>query len=139
STGAGTARGWAEATGVTTVARSAAARAHATSTPPLATSATVATPATGANWSNRVAPGFSPRQAFGLNVTCLARQRSERPEDASVIRETLAGQRIAVTGATGFLGTALVERPLRPVPECDVVLLVRAGRRTTAREPARPE
>jgi len=30
-----------------------------------------------------------------------------------VIRETLAGQRIAVTGATGFLGTALVERLLR--------------------------
>ena len=32
---------------------------------------------------------------------------------AGVIRDALAGKRIAVTGATGFLGTALVERLLR--------------------------
>jgi alcohol-forming fatty acyl-CoA reductase len=49
-----------------------------------------------------------------------------------VIAESLAGKRIAVTGATGFLGTALVERLLRSVPDCTVVLLVRAGRRSTA-------
>jgi HAD superfamily hydrolase (TIGR01490 family) len=49
-----------------------------------------------------------------------------------VIAEALAGKRIAVTGATGFVGTALVERLLRSVPQCEVVLLVRAGRRSTA-------
>ena len=46
-----------------------------------------------------------------------------------MIRESLAGKRIAVTGATGFLGTALVERLLRSVPECELVLLIRPGRR----------
>ena len=49
-----------------------------------------------------------------------------------MIREALDGKRIAVTGATGFLGTALVERLLRSVPGCLVVLLVRPGRRTDA-------
>jgi HAD superfamily hydrolase (TIGR01490 family) len=49
-----------------------------------------------------------------------------------VIADALAGTRIAVTGATGFLGTAIVERLLRSVPGCELVLLVRAGRRSTA-------
>jgi HAD superfamily hydrolase (TIGR01490 family) len=49
-----------------------------------------------------------------------------------VITEALAGQRIAVTGATGFLGTALVERLLRSVPDTRLVLLVRPGRRSSA-------
>ncbi len=49
-----------------------------------------------------------------------------------MIADALAGKRIAVTGATGFLGTAIVERLMRAVPECEVVLLVRAGRRSTA-------
>ena len=49
-----------------------------------------------------------------------------------MIADALAGKRIAVTGATGFLGTALVERLLRSVPDCEVVLLVRAGRRSSA-------
>ncbi len=56
-----------------------------------------------------------------------------------MIAESLAGRRIAVTGATGFVGTALVERLLRSVPDCDIVLIVRDGRRTPAGERARRE
>lgn len=50
-----------------------------------------------------------------------------------VITEALAGSRIAITGSTGFLGTALVERLLRSVPGCELVLLVRPGRRSAAK------
>ena len=46
-----------------------------------------------------------------------------------MIAEALHGRRIAITGATGFLGTALVERLLRCVPDCELVLVVRPGRR----------
>ena len=56
-----------------------------------------------------------------------------------MIAASLAGKRIAVTGATGFVGTALVERLLRGVPECTLVLLVRNGKRTTAAERVRKE
>jgi len=56
-----------------------------------------------------------------------------------VIAEALAGQRIAITGSTGFVGTALVERLLRCVPDCDLVLLVRDGKRTRATERVRKE
>lgn len=45
-----------------------------------------------------------------------------------MISENLAGKRIAITGATGFLGTALVERLLRSVPDCKIVCIVRPGR-----------
>jgi fatty acyl-CoA reductase len=48
-----------------------------------------------------------------------------------VIRESLAGKRLFITGTTGFLGTNLLERLLRSVPECEVVLLVRAGKRSS--------
>jgi fatty acyl-CoA reductase len=48
-----------------------------------------------------------------------------------VIAEALAGKKIAITGSTGFLGTALVERLLRSVPDCELILLVRPGRRAT--------
>ncbi|MDQ1518875.1 MAG: alcohol-forming fatty acyl-CoA reductase [Actinomycetota bacterium] len=54
-----------------------------------------------------------------------------------MIAEALAGRRVAVTGATGFLGTALVERLLRSVPECEVLPLVRPGRRAGAAERVR--
>ncbi|MDQ1565983.1 MAG: alcohol-forming fatty acyl-CoA reductase [Actinomycetota bacterium] len=54
-----------------------------------------------------------------------------------MIAEELAGRRVAVTGATGFLGTALVERLLRSVPECEVLPLVRPGRRAGAAERVR--
>jgi phosphoserine phosphatase/nucleoside-diphosphate-sugar epimerase len=56
-----------------------------------------------------------------------------------VIAEALSGRRVAVTGATGFLGTALVERLLRAVPGCHVVVLVRPGTRTPAHERVRRE
>lgn len=56
-----------------------------------------------------------------------------------MISEALAGQRIAVTGSTGFLGTALVERLLRAVAGCDLVLLVRPGRRSTPEKRAHRE
>ncbi len=46
-----------------------------------------------------------------------------------MLREALKGRRIAITGATGFLGTALTERLLRTIPDCEVALLVRPGRR----------
>ncbi|MEJ7585228.1 MAG: HAD-IB family hydrolase, partial [Acidimicrobiales bacterium] len=54
-------------------------------------------------------------------------------------QEALAGKRIAVTGATGFLGTALVERLLRSVPECELVLLIRAGRMRSVEQRATRE
>ncbi len=53
-------------------------------------------------------------------------------EQSTVIAASLAGKRIAITGSTGFVGTALVERLLRSVPECELVLLVRDGKRTPA-------
>ncbi|MCL2394662.1 MAG: SDR family oxidoreductase, partial [Acidimicrobiaceae bacterium] len=49
-----------------------------------------------------------------------------------MLREALAGRRLAVTGATGFLGTALAERILRAVPNAEVALVVRPGRRGAA-------
>jgi fatty acyl-CoA reductase len=51
---------------------------------------------------------------------------------AAVIADALADARIAITGATGFVGTALVERLLRSVPGCELVLLVRDGKRSSA-------
>jgi len=56
-----------------------------------------------------------------------------------VIPEALAGKRIAITGGTGFLGTALIERLLRSVPDCEIVLLIRPGRRATVEQRARRE
>jgi alcohol-forming fatty acyl-CoA reductase len=49
-----------------------------------------------------------------------------------VIRAALENKRFFVTGATGFLGTALVERILRTIPGAEVVALVRPSRRASA-------
>ncbi len=46
-----------------------------------------------------------------------------------MLRDALAGRRIGITGATGFLGTAIAERLLRAVPGCELALLIRPGRR----------
>jgi len=51
-----------------------------------------------------------------------------------VISESLDGKRIFLTGATGFLGTNVLERLLRSVPGCEVVMLVRPGRRSTIQQ-----
>jgi len=56
-----------------------------------------------------------------------------------VIPEALDGKRIAITGGTGFLGTALIERLLRSVPGCSLVLLIRPGRRSTVAQRAKRE
>jgi HAD superfamily hydrolase (TIGR01490 family) len=56
-----------------------------------------------------------------------------------VIPEGLDGKRIAITGGTGFLGTALIERLLRCVPGCELVLLIRPGKRSTVEQRAKRE
>ena len=56
-----------------------------------------------------------------------------------MIREALSAKRMAITGSTGFLGTALVERLLRAVPDCELVLLIRAGRSSTVERRAARE
>jgi alcohol-forming fatty acyl-CoA reductase len=55
------------------------------------------------------------------------------------VAKALEGKRIAITGGTGFLGTALIERLLRAVPGCEIVLLVRPGKRSSGSERARRE
>jgi phosphoserine phosphatase/nucleoside-diphosphate-sugar epimerase len=53
------------------------------------------------------------------------------------IRRGLAGRHLLLTGATGFIGEALLARLLRDVPECRVSLLVRSRGTAGAGERAR--
>ncbi|MFP5578837.1 MAG: HAD-IB family hydrolase [Acidimicrobiia bacterium] len=55
------------------------------------------------------------------------------------IADALDGQRIAITGGTGFLGTALIERLLRRAPGCELVLLIRPSQRRSVEQRARRE
>ncbi len=55
------------------------------------------------------------------------------------IADALHGKRIFITGATGFLGTALVERILHHVDSCQVVLLIRPSSRTSPERRAERE
>lgn len=59
--------------------------------------------------------------------------------DHTRIPAALDGKRIAITGSTGFLGTALVERLLRSVPGCTLVLLIRPGQRSSVTTRAQRE
>ncbi|MFN2543339.1 MAG: HAD-IB family hydrolase [Actinomycetota bacterium] len=51
--------------------------------------------------------------------------RADPSIKASGIRDALRGKRVLLTGATGFLGQALLERLLHDVPDIRLVLLVR--------------
>ncbi len=59
-------------------------------------------------------------------------------DDAS-IAQRLSGARIGVSGGTGFLGTALIERLLWSIPNCEVVALIRPSRRSTAADRLKKE
>jgi HAD superfamily phosphoserine phosphatase-like hydrolase len=72
------------------------------------------------------------RSSRGTSTAERAATASEPAAEPVAIADALAGKRILVTGATGFVGTALVERLLRCVPEVQLSLLVRDGRRRDA-------
>ena len=56
----------------------------------------------------------------------------QSPEGRLAVAGRLDGRHFFITGATGFLGTALVERILRTLPAAEVVVLVRPTRRASA-------
>lgn len=56
------------------------------------------------------------------------------PPSPTGIRDALAGRRLLLTGATGFVGEALLERVLHDLPDTRVVLLVRGRDGKSARD-----
>ena len=82
---------------------------------------------------------MSASSAETASSAALSSASLDGREGAISIVSSLSSRRIAVTGSTGFLGTALVERLLRVIPECNLVLLVRSGKRTPAAERVRRE
>ncbi|HET8929495.1 MAG TPA: SDR family oxidoreductase, partial [Acidimicrobiales bacterium] len=56
-----------------------------------------------------------------------------------MIPEALDAKRIFITGSTGFVGTALVERLLRGAPGCSLTLLIRPSRKRTVDQRAARE
>ena len=51
-----------------------------------------------------------------------------------MIKESLRGKKIAITGSTGFLGTALVELLLREIEDVELRLLIRpSGKRSASK------
>jgi len=56
------------------------------------------------------------------------------PPASQSLRAALAGRRVLVTGATGFVGECLLERLLADLPETSIVLVVRPQGRRTGRD-----
>jgi len=61
------------------------------------------------------------------------------PRPIESIADALDGRLLFITGTTGFLGTALVERLLRSVPGCEIAILIRPSRRHSAADRAKRE
>lgn len=101
---------------------------------PAKPAATATTPAKPTATATATAPATAEPTATAPGTRLAASAAAEPgivPLDPG-IAERLAGRRLFVTGATGFLGTALVERLLRSVPGCHVTVLVRPTRRLDA-------
>ncbi|MHB8263748.1 MAG: HAD-IB family hydrolase [Acidimicrobiales bacterium] len=73
----------------------------------------------------------SPTAVPGLAVSPLTPVPITSIGPMARIADALRDKRIFITGATGFLGTALVERILRHINGCQVVLLIRPSARTS--------
>ena len=56
------------------------------------------------------------------------------PESGAGVRAALAGRRLMLTGSTGFVGEALLERLLSDLPDTRLLLLVRSRDGSTARD-----